>query len=253
MAKKIKSMLAGMLALVMLSTVALPALAEVDIPTTKTDWLGNGMQVNVKPGTDGYTYMIVADKDNGSVKKNFYYYETSNHTITKEVTGGGAVHLIPIVDTNKVYVTIYATIEGEVCHLRIDCFIDGVFNKNRDFCFIGESIGDIHSPCGVSAIMMCKLVAVDIYVSRSICASKFKIVQVSLRKVSFCKLLLIEARSTEVVVATVKSVLCIPSVGQIECYAVLTCNVCCIFDKQPIFIEIDYFSHIFSSKYQSYL
>ena len=102
MAKKIKSMLAGMLALVMLSTVALPALAEVDIPTTKTDWLGNGMQVNVKPGTDGYTYMIVADKDNGSVKKNFYYYETSNHTITKEVTGGGAVHLIPIVDTNKV-------------------------------------------------------------------------------------------------------------------------------------------------------
>ena len=91
MAKTFKALLAAILALVMLSSVAMPVLAA----TEDTTWRGDNMHVNIVPGEDAYTHMIVADEVNG-----IYYYETSNHTILK--SSGGAVHLIPIVDTQKV-------------------------------------------------------------------------------------------------------------------------------------------------------
>ena len=90
MAKKLKSMLSGMLALVMLSTVALPVLAN-------TGWQGNDAKLTFAKGEDPYIYAIAQDPAN-----NRWYYETSNHTVKKEVTGGGAVHIFPIVDTTKV-------------------------------------------------------------------------------------------------------------------------------------------------------
>ena len=57
-------------------------------------WHGEEVKLDVEEGTDGYTYMLFGDSLN-----NFLYYETSNHTLKKEVTGGGAVHLIALIDT----------------------------------------------------------------------------------------------------------------------------------------------------------
>ena len=75
-------------ALMFIGVINVTALAQED-----DGWLGGDVKLNVTEGTDGYTYMLFGDIPN------FYYYETSNHTLLKEVTKGGAVHLIALVDT----------------------------------------------------------------------------------------------------------------------------------------------------------
>ena len=74
----------------MLSTAAL---AQTTLDNGNI-WHGDDVELKVEEGTDGYTYMLFGDSLN-----NFLYYETSNHTLKKEVTGGGAVHLIALIDT----------------------------------------------------------------------------------------------------------------------------------------------------------
>lgn len=67
-----------------------------------TTWYGDEVELDVEEGTDGYTYMLFGDiTDDGNDANDYYYYETSNHTLKKEVTGGGAVHLITLIDTAK--------------------------------------------------------------------------------------------------------------------------------------------------------
>jgi TQXA domain-containing protein len=91
MAKQIfKKGLCALLAALMCVGAALPALAE-------TVWQGDDAKINIAAGKDPYVYAIAQDPAN-----NRWYYETSNHTVKKEVTGGGAIHIFPIVDTTKV-------------------------------------------------------------------------------------------------------------------------------------------------------
>ena len=93
MAKHFKKALSAFLALLMcVSTFAPAVMAET---ATQTTWLGADAKLNVAAGEDPYVFMLAQDVDH-----NRYYYETSSHTV--QVTGGGAVHLIPMVDTKKV-------------------------------------------------------------------------------------------------------------------------------------------------------
>lgn len=92
MAKKFKKVLSAFLAaLICTSTMS------VAINAAETVWQGNDVKLVIAQGEDPYVYAIAQDPAN-----NRWYYETSNHTVTKEVTGGGAVHIFPIVDTTKV-------------------------------------------------------------------------------------------------------------------------------------------------------
>ena len=88
------------LILTMLSSITVPVLAE-EAPADPS-WKGDNMLVEIEPSDNEYTFTIAFDTRNSNIRNNFYYYETSNHALKKEVTGGGAVHLIPLVDTNKV-------------------------------------------------------------------------------------------------------------------------------------------------------
>ncbi len=88
------------LILTMLSSITVPVLAEA--APADPSWKGDNMLVEIEPGDNEYTFTIAFDTRNSNIRNNFYYYETSNHALKKEVTGGGAVHLIPLVDTNKV-------------------------------------------------------------------------------------------------------------------------------------------------------
>jgi len=91
MAKNFKKSLALMLAMIMcLGAVNLAVFAE----DAKTVWQGNDAKLNIAAGEDPYVYAIAQDPANDR-----YYYETSNHTV--QLTGGGAVHIFPIVDTTK--------------------------------------------------------------------------------------------------------------------------------------------------------
>ena len=91
MAKHFKKALSAFLALLMcVSTFAPAVMAEAG-----TTWLGDDVDLTFQAGEDPYVYAIAQDSVN-----NRYYYETSNHTV--QITGGGAVHIFPIVDTTKV-------------------------------------------------------------------------------------------------------------------------------------------------------
>ena len=90
MAKNLKMMLAFVLALLMVATTAIPAFAA------ETVWQGDDAKLVITEGEEPYVYAIAQDPAN-----NRYYYETSNHTVKKEVTGGGAIHIFPMVDTTK--------------------------------------------------------------------------------------------------------------------------------------------------------
>ena len=90
MAKNFKKGLSALLAALMCTgTMSTAAMAD-------TIWQGNDVMLDIAKGEDPYVYAIAQDPAN-----NRWYYETSNHTVKKEVTGGGAVHIFPIVDTTK--------------------------------------------------------------------------------------------------------------------------------------------------------
>ncbi len=90
MAKNFKTTLAFVLVLVTLVITAVPAFAA-------EAWRGEELDLTFESGVNPYVYAIAQDPAN-----NLWYYETSNHTVKKEVTGGGAIHIFPMVDTTKV-------------------------------------------------------------------------------------------------------------------------------------------------------
>ena len=93
MAKNFKKGLSLALAAIMCAgTMSTTALAETTLENGNI-WYGDEVKINVAEGKDSYTYMLFGDIPN------FYYYETSNHTVKKEATGGGAVHMIALIDT----------------------------------------------------------------------------------------------------------------------------------------------------------
>lgn len=89
MAKNLKRMLSAVLAIAMITGLAMPAFAA------ETIWQGDDVQLSFEAGVDPYVYAIAQDPAN-----NRWYYETSNHAV--QLTGGGAVHIFPMVDTTKV-------------------------------------------------------------------------------------------------------------------------------------------------------
>ena len=90
MAKNLKRMLSAVLAIAMIAGLAMPAFADA-----ATLWQGDDVQLSFEAGVDPYVYAIAQDPAN-----NRWYYETSNHAV--QLTGGGAVHIFPMVDTTKV-------------------------------------------------------------------------------------------------------------------------------------------------------
>ena len=81
---------------VMMTVSCMTVFAQASEADAENGWLGDGMTLNIEPGKEPYVYAIAQDPDN-----NRWYYETSNHTVKKEVTGGGAIHIFPIVDSTK--------------------------------------------------------------------------------------------------------------------------------------------------------
>ena len=91
MAKKLKKGLSVFLAaLIFISTMSVPMNVQAE-----TLWQGDITKLTFAESKDPYVYAIGQDPEN-----NRWYYETSNHTV--QLTGGGAVHIFPMVDTTKV-------------------------------------------------------------------------------------------------------------------------------------------------------
>lgn len=101
MAKNLRKGLSLFLAVLMCVSLFSTSTMAVEPLSDDTVWYGDEWEVSVTPSDDSYTFTTVTDTQEDDAPK-YYYYETSNHTIKKEVTGGGAVHIIPMVDTLQV-------------------------------------------------------------------------------------------------------------------------------------------------------
>ena len=100
MKRTIRKILSMMLAVMMIVS-CMTVFAQASEIIGGTTWRGDEMTLTIEEGEGSYNYMIVAYKPSDDVSQNFYYYETSNHALKKEATGGGAVHLIPVVNTKE--------------------------------------------------------------------------------------------------------------------------------------------------------
>ena len=145
---------------------------------------------------------------------------------------------VRLVHCDKVYVSVKTAVEGKVCHLRINLLVGRVVNDNRDLGSVGDLLGDIYSPSRVTAVVMSELFAVNVNVSRRICAAEFEIVKVALGESGLLKSLFIKARAAEVIVAAVIAVLVVPGVGKGNRSTLGELYVGGILDEKPVFIKI---------------
>lgn len=114
----------AMVLAVMMTVSCMTVFAQASESDTENGWLGDGMVLDIEPGKEPYVYAIAQDPDN-----NRWYYETSNHTVKKEVTGGGAIHIFPIVDSTKLEDGVWTP--------------DGIYNcgtSNYDVMYCCDSI-----------------------------------------------------------------------------------------------------------------
>ena len=79
-------------------------------------------------------------------------------------------------------IPIQAAVECEVRVLWIDGVIYTVIDFDYDQVFGFQSVRDVDSPGGVSAVVTCQLPAVHIDGSRRVGSAEFQIIQVCFRK-----------------------------------------------------------------------
>ena len=133
-------------------------------------------------------------------------------------------------------ISVNSAVKSEVCLLRIDKIIRGIIDLDLDFILILDVL-KLNSERRISAVMCRELFAVKIDCRRRIYAVKLKIKFLARRKILFFQSLFIGAGATEIIVSAVLSVLTVPSVRQIERYALA------LFCKVPLGVDIFCLSH----------
>ena len=166
-----------------------------------------------------------------------------------DLDAGGAVVVeikVGVCYADDIYVSVKTAIEGEVRHLGINSLVRRVINRDSKERLVCEAIGEIDSPCGITAVVVSELLAVEIYVSRGVCTSDLEVILRSYGKLCTNYLLRVDPCTAEVIVSAVLSVGRIPGVGEIN-YLPLggerrgeLCGLC----EGPFLIEIYYISHI---------
>ena len=148
---------------------------------------------------------------------------------------------------DEVYVTVKTAVEGEVCHLGVDGFVGSVVYYDSDLGIIGDLIGEVNAPGGVTAIVVSELLAANVNVSRGVSATDLEVVYLSLGEGGLIKSLYVEAGATEVIVAAVLTVGCIPGVGEVNYLSLSYRYVSGILGEEPIFVKVNNISQVFFS------
>ena len=115
---------------------------------------------------------------------------------------------------DKTYVAVKAAVEGEVGHLGIYAVVGSIVNSYDQQVRVLHCIGEVYAPCGVTAVVVSQLLAVEIYVCGGVGALKLQIIAVSCGQLGFSEALGVVAGAAEVVVAAVLTVNSIPAVGK---------------------------------------
>ena len=146
--------------------------------------------------------------------------------------------------TNDVYVTVNTAVEGEIRHLRINFLVGSVIYQDTKRILRAEITRDIHTPSGISTVVMRKTLAVHIHVGRGIRTVYLKIVFFCFREQVGAEHLSVKASATEIVVSAVLTVGRIPSMRNRDGFSYL-CGAYLgySFEKLPIIVKFQYLSH----------
>jgi hypothetical protein len=151
-----------------------------------------------------------------------------------------------LANTDDADITVQAAIEGEVSHLGIDSFIGSVVYSDNQQVAVAQSVGHIHTPGGITAVMMSQVLSIQINIGRGVGTLQFQIVASSLGQSGFLKALGIVASSAMVIIAAILAVNGVPAVRQIDLLPVRRetgRNLGCLLGECPLGIEIVYGSH----------
>jgi hypothetical protein len=86
---------------------------------------------------------------------------------------------------------------------------------------------------------MRELLAVNVNVGGSVCTAELKIVKLCLGELCLIKSLCVKTSSAEVIVTTVKSVLCVPGMRKVNGYRTLGgVDGGAVLDKLPVIVNI---------------
>ena len=157
-----------------------------------------------------------------------------------------------LVDTDQVHIPVQAAVESEVRNLGIDPIIGSVIHRNHQKCLSAQFSGQIHTPGGVTAVMMSKVLAGYIHIGRRICALDFQIIALGGGQIHRIQLLDVVGRAPEVIAAAVLSVDCIKAVRQVHKIPTviqLRGNLGGLLGKQPFVVKIDNFAHFLSLRF----
>ena len=128
----------------------------------------------------------------------------------------------------------------------IDGIIGSIVHQNSDQAL--GILGDIHTPGGVTAVMVGKVLALQIHIGGGVGTPDLQIILVCLGQ--FLHLLQVAAGSPEIVIAAVLTVHRVPAMGQIHGLGSLrnrTGHRIHILDKCPVLVNVQNSSHVPSS------
>ena len=141
------------------------------------------------------------------------------------------------------YGSVDAAIECEVCLLRIDTAVHGVIHFHAQLVLFCEELRDVRSEGGIAPVMLHDGCAVHEDFGGGICSVQLEIDLLCLRiEVRSLKGCLIVAGSAEIIVSSVLTVQGVPGVRQIHLNRVFP-RLC----EHPVFVQNDFFSHVFPS------
>ena len=115
---------------------------------------------------------------------------------------------------NQIDISVKTAVESEVGHLRINAVVGGVIHGNRKGILPRQLVGQIHTPGGITAVVVREMFPVQIDVGGGIGTVDFQIMPVPCHHGITAQFLFIHTGAAEIIVAAVLPVCGIPGMGQ---------------------------------------
>ena len=151
-------------------------------------------------------------------------------------------------DGNDIDIAVQTTVEGEVCHLRIDFVVGGVINGDHQQIFLCQCIGHIHAPGGVTTVVVRHGLAVQVDIGRGVGALNFQKIPVCCGQICLGNGFGVVCGAAPVVVAAVLPVNGIPAVGNVDSLPIRAKrggDGSGFFGEKPVLIDTYNLPHVF--------
>ena len=119
-------------------------------------------------------------------------------------------------DSDDVDTAIQSAVEGKIRMLGINRFIWRVIHRDHKQIVILKCFRQLHPPGRITAVVMTKMHSIQIHIGRRIGSVDLQEISLPCRKFRSLNLFCIAASSSEIIVAPVLTICCVPGMGQIH-------------------------------------